>query len=64
MRYIDDILYLIGWICLIVCAFSFGWQIGLIVCAAFCWVTAFVWARACVRLAKKSRDEPDRRDML
>ena len=64
MRYIDDILYLLGWICLIVCAFSFEWRLGLIVLAVAFWSTAIVWARASARLAKKSRDEPDRRDML
>ena len=64
MRYMDDILYLLGWVCLIVCAFSFGWQLGLIVLAAAFWTTAIVWARGSARLAKKSRDEPNRRDML
>ena len=64
MRYIDDILYLLGWVCLIVCAVSFGWQFGLIVLAAAFWATAIVWARGSARLAKKSRDEPNRRGML
>lgn len=64
MRYIDDVLYLIGWVCLIVCAFSVGWQIGLIGCAAAFWTTAVIWAKASAKFAKKSRDEPNRRDML
>ena len=63
MRYIDDVLYLLGWVCLIVCAFSFGWQIGLIGCAAAFWTTAVIWAQAYAKFAKKSRDEPNRRDM-
>lgn len=64
MRYIDDVLYLLGWACLIVCAFSVGWQIGLIGCAAAFWTTAVIWAKASAKFAKKSRDEPNRRDML
>lgn len=64
MRYIDDVLYLLGWVCLIVCAFSAGWQIGLIGCAAAFWTTAVIWAKASAKFAKKSRDEPNRRDML
>ena len=64
MRYIDDVLYLLGWVCLIVCAFLVGWQIGLIVCAAAFWTTAVIWAKASAKFAKKSRDEPNRRDML
>lgn len=64
MRYIDDVLYLLGWVCLIVCAFSVGWQIGLIGCAAAFWTTAVIWAKASEKFAKKSRDEPNRRDML
>ncbi len=64
MRYIDDVLYLLGWVCLIVCAFSVGWQIGLIGCAAAFWTTAVIWAKASAKFAKKSRDEPGGRDML
>lgn len=64
MRYIDDVLYLLGWVCLIVCAFSVGWQVGLIGCAAAFWTTAVIWAKASAKFAKKSRDEPNRRDML
>lgn len=64
MRYIDDVLYLLGWVCMIVWAFSVGWQIGLIGCAAAFWTTAVIWAKASAKFAKKSRDEPNRRDML
>lgn len=65
MRYIDDVLYLLGWLCLIVCAFSFGWRLGMVVLAAAFWVTAIIWAKASAKFAKKSRDEPkSRRNVL
>jgi hypothetical protein len=34
------------------------------VLAAAFWSTAIVWAKAAARFAKRSRDEPNRRDML
>lgn len=64
MRYIDDVLYLLGWVFLSIYAFSYGWQIGLIALAGLCWMTAVIWAKASAKFAKKSRDEPNRRDML
>lgn len=60
MKYIDDVLYLLGWVCLIVCGFSYEWRIGLIVMAAAFWATSILWARAAARIMQKSRDEPGR----
>lgn len=60
MKYIDDVLYLLGWVCLIVCGFSFAWRLGLIVLAAAFWVTSIIWSRASARIMQKSRDEPGR----
>ena len=56
MKYIDDILYLAGWIFMIAVAFSFDWRAGLIAMSAGCWVTAVIIAKSGMR--SSIRDKP------
>ena len=45
MKYIDDILYLIGWICVIVTAFTYDLQLGGVVMGSGCFVTSWIFAK-------------------
>lgn len=45
MKYIDDILYLLGWLCLIAVSFGYDWQAGGIVLGVGCFVTSWMFAR-------------------
>ena len=45
MKYIDDILYLLGWICVIVTAFTYDLQLGGVVMGIGCFVTSWIFAK-------------------
>ena len=45
MKYIDDILYLLGWLCVVVVGFSYAPQIGGISLGAGCFITSWIFAR-------------------
>ena len=45
MKYIDDILYLLGWLCVVVVGFSYAPQVGGISLGACCFITSWIFAR-------------------
>jgi hypothetical protein len=45
MKYIDDILYVLGWLCFVAVAFSYDLQLGGGVLGAGCFVTSWIFAR-------------------
>lgn len=55
MKYIDDILYLLGWVCVIAVSFSYDLQIGGAVLGAGCFITSWIFARY-----KRGRHDGDR----
>lgn len=61
MKYIDDILYLAGWLFMIGVAFSYDWRAGLISMGAGCWVTAVIIAKSGMR--SSIRDKPRGSDL-
>ena len=45
MKYIDDILYLFGWLCMIAAGFIFAVEIGIIVSGIAFFVTSWIVAK-------------------
>ena len=45
MRFIDDILYLAGWVCVIASCIGVDWRLGAFVAGAAMELTAFIIAR-------------------
>lgn len=45
MKFMDDILYLAGWICVIVSCWGVDWRMGLFLTGAACMVTAVLFAK-------------------
>lgn len=45
MQYLDDIMYLLGWVCMIIFGFSCGWQYGFLILAMCFFATAVIFAR-------------------
>lgn len=45
MKWIDDILYVLGWVCAVVVTMSIDWRLGVMILSAACFLTAFIIAR-------------------
>lgn len=45
MKFMDDILYTVGWLCVVGCCFGIDWKVGLAVTGIACEVTAFLFAK-------------------
>jgi hypothetical protein len=45
VKYIDDVFYAIGWVCVIACCFGFDWRLGMAVTGIACGVTSILLAK-------------------
>ena len=45
MNYLEDVFYVLGWTCVIVCCFGIDWRFGMAVTGIACGVTSFLLAK-------------------